>query len=342
MRRLSGHFTCEKIALRVLSLARQRAPIPFYIEPHVAPDFPAIRRDGPLFLTARFRSGSTLLWQAFERLDGFTAYYEPLNERRWFDPVSRGEGTDETHRGVSEYHINYNGLEILSRYFTDEWTYRKLALGHSARESALFQYIKTLIEVAGSRPVLQFNRVDFRLPFLRKNFPGASIIHLERASRDVWRSNLKGAANDPAWDLLSFDNISHFYLLPWYRDLVVSYPWMLQDGRKTHPYFIHHLIWRLSGLFAREWADGTVSYEALCADFMGTFGRLLGHTHSAQNDEKGTAIVPKVCPYNLSVLDGLMAPRQSGYDHAADEAFYEDQEAAVEELLRAHLPQRRS
>src|SRR5262245_55357484 len=35
-----------------------------------------------LFITARFRSGSTLLWHLYANLPGVTAYYEPLHEAR--------------------------------------------------------------------------------------------------------------------------------------------------------------------------------------------------------------------------------------------------------------------
>src|SRR5262245_10101110 len=47
------------------------------------------RWSNPIFITARFRSGSTLIWNLFRHLSGVTAYYEPLNERKWFDPVTR-------------------------------------------------------------------------------------------------------------------------------------------------------------------------------------------------------------------------------------------------------------
>jgi hypothetical protein len=33
----------------------------------------------PIFITARFRSGSTLLWNMFRRLRGYRAYYEPCH-----------------------------------------------------------------------------------------------------------------------------------------------------------------------------------------------------------------------------------------------------------------------
>jgi len=341
MRRLMSHPSLEKLAAHALGCLRSDSPQPHYRPEGIFPnENKTLKASGPLFITARFRSGSTLLWQAFDRLPGFTAYYEPLNERRWFDPLSRGEGTDATHRGARNYHNNYDGLDRLSAWFKEEWTYQNLAMGHSAHASALESYISALVESAAERPVLQFNRVDFRLPFLKAKFPDTSILHLRRNPRDSWRSTLKEAPNNQDWNLLSYSEHCHFYLLPWYRDLAISYPWLLMDAHKTHPYKLHYLVSRLSDLFAATWADSAISYEALCADFLGTFSQLFaenGHTHSAQNTEKGTPIVPNVCPFDLSPLEGLMAPRKQAYDHSADEDFYAGQEAAAELLLKAHL-----
>ena len=56
----------------------------------------------PVFLTGRFRSGSTLLWNLFRNVPDCTSFYEPLNERRWFDPSTRGQRVDRTHLGVEE------------------------------------------------------------------------------------------------------------------------------------------------------------------------------------------------------------------------------------------------
>src|SRR5439155_18080217 len=61
------------------------------------------QRSDVILITGRFRSGSTLLWNLFRNVPGCTAYYEPLNERRWFDPALRGDQTDATHRNVSDY-----------------------------------------------------------------------------------------------------------------------------------------------------------------------------------------------------------------------------------------------
>jgi len=63
-----------------------------------------------VFITARFRSGSTLLCNLFRQVDACTAYYEPFNERRWFDPSVRGNRVDPTHRDVEDYWREYDAL----------------------------------------------------------------------------------------------------------------------------------------------------------------------------------------------------------------------------------------
>ncbi len=48
------------------------------------------QRDDIVFITGRFRSGSSVFWNVFRAQQSCTAYYEPLNERRWFDSEARG------------------------------------------------------------------------------------------------------------------------------------------------------------------------------------------------------------------------------------------------------------
>src|SRR5262249_4078250 len=68
--------------------ARPSLPYPDLAHPCREPR-PA-ERDAVVFITARFRSGSTLLWNLFRHVPNCTAYYEPFNERRWFDAARRG------------------------------------------------------------------------------------------------------------------------------------------------------------------------------------------------------------------------------------------------------------
>lgn len=325
LRKTANSPFMEAVCVQLLHMLRANVTPPPYCSPEQIPvNKHAVDQKAPIFISGRFRSGSTLLWQAFLRLEGYTAYYEPLNEQQWFSGRQRRD-TDSTHRGVTDYSENYGRLEHLSAFFTDDWTYNKLAMDASSTDSNMRHYIKALIEAAAERPVLQFNRVDYRLPFLRQHFPDACIVHLSRSVRDVWRSTLKRAENDKGWKLGEFEPHCHFYLLPQYRDLMVSFPW-LRLSPDTHPYMAHYLLWRLSELYAAEHADAFVSYEDLCSGFEKTIEELL------------QSIGHKLSGEELKPLAGLMQKKPDMYDHSGDLAFYEGVEVLAEKLLQENLP----
>lgn len=300
------------------------APLPSYAPPGRPEGKPATLSDSsPIFISARFRSGSTLLWQCFSRLDGYTSYYEPFNERQWFNEQRRGDYVDQSHRGVADYASNYEGLDALTSVFDDTWGVRKLSMGANAKAPKMVSFVQSLITAARETPVLQFNRVDFRIPFLRAAFPDAIWIHLSRNPRDTWRSTLRSVDLDWTWNLNSFPPYSKFYLLNWYNDLSLAYPKLWRDPKQTHPYEIHYLIQRLSDLFARRDCDFFLRYEDLEQDLVGQMASLL----------------PKLgyADANLQPIGDLLSPRQKQYDHSRDIQHYEKIEESVEIALKKWL-----
>jgi hypothetical protein len=215
-----------------------------------------------IFITARFRSGSTYLWTLLHQLGRFTVYYEPLHERRWFEDGARDIPIDPSHIGMTSYHTNYQGLEPLTNLYRERWTDRRLYMGAGATDRKLRAYIQTLIDHAAHQPVLQFNRVDFRLAWLRKQFPGVRLLHLYRSPREQWMSSLKGASLPAAITLADFKPYDLFYLVPWWRDLRRVFAG-LRPCRTAHPYYAFYLLWRLSYLMGRHYADVSISYEQL-------------------------------------------------------------------------------
>ena len=220
-----------------------------------------------LFITARFRSGSTFLWRLFDAIDGVTAYYEPLNPRRWHRSDSSGAVHDPTHRGVTDYRRNYDGLDHLDRFFHDDWSRHRLVMDAAAEDRDLERFIAGLVEAApaGRLPVLQFNRVDFRLPWLKSRFPAARIVHLLRHPRDNFLSSIDPAAVTPATRLADFAPHDRFLLREWAMDLTLFFP-VLAVEEEAHPYLLFYLIWRLSQAAGQAHADLAVTYEDLCAD----------------------------------------------------------------------------
>lgn len=276
--------------------------------------------NGPIFISARFRSGSTMLWQLFLSKKGFTSYYEPLNERQWFNPEVRGESMDATHRISAEYWANYNGLEDLKQFYNPDWTYKRLAMSSGCRDRRLEAYIARLADAAPERPVLQFNRVDFRLPFLAARFPDATLINLRRNPRDTWRSSTRGVEVRRDWTLSNAEEYCQFYLLAWYRALSIVFPEIIRVPNKTHPYEIHYLLSRLSDLYAHAHCHVLLSYDQIVSDFEVEIIKLFEALGDSNVD--------------VASLTSLISPRKKVYDNEKLGPLYDDIEQNVEASLR--------
>ena len=219
------------------------------------------KRDDIVFITSRFRSGSTVLWNIFRSIEGCTSYYEPFNERRWFDTTTRGKHVDSSHIGVDDYSSEYDGMAHLTRYYNEDWIREGLFMDATTWAPDMKSYICELIEKAEGRPVLQFNRIDFRLPWLKENFPNAKFIHLYRHPRDQWYSFLIDKK------LMSKDNVEKtyadgFYLKTWCDDLAKHFPFL--DERITpHPYQRFYYLWKLSYLYGKKECNQSLSLEEL-------------------------------------------------------------------------------
>ena len=235
-----------------------------------------------LFITSRFRTGSTFLWQLMNAVDGATCYYEPLNERVWVDEADEKasppkRAVDPTHKGVSDYAAQYAGLSSLSIYHTPDWTSRQLWMDEQSHDWAMRDYLTGLIAGTDKYPVLQFNRVDFRLRWLRRHFPAAKILHLIRTPRAQWMSTLHGQNVPREATVADFKPYDNFYLLDWAEDLSGVFP-ILRTPETMPAYGLFYLIWRLSFLHGSQEADLTIRYEDLIADVTGQMEKILSLT----------------------------------------------------------------
>ena len=280
---------------------------------------PAQRSD-VIIITGRFRTGSTLLWNLFRHIDGVTSYYEPFNERRWFDPHARGYGVDPTHRKVDDYWREYRGLTILSEYYCEEWTEKHLYMDGSFWAPKMKRYVELMIEKAPGRPVLQFNRIDLRLPWFRQNFPNALILHLYRHPRDQWCSTLV----DPRCfgkegTIEQFAPQDKFYLRMWARDLKYHFPF-LDEASVSHPYQLFYYLWKLSYVFGRAFADHSVAYEDIVNDPDRRLNQLLKFSRIEQ--------------YDLNRLKSLIEkPKGGRWKTYADEEWFRRHESMCETTM---------
>jgi hypothetical protein len=278
------------------------------------------QRSDIIFITSRFRSGSTLLWNLFRNMPDVTAYYEPFNERRWFDPRMRGDRVDPTHAKVDEYWREYEKLEILGEYYCDEWIERNLYMDASFWAPKMKRYVELMIEKAPGRPVLQFNRIDFRLPWFRRNFPHAIILYLYRHPRDQWCSTLVEphcvSRNESMKEFAIHDR---FYLRMWGRDLKYHFPF-LHESFIGHPYQLFYYIWKLSYLFGRTFADYSIAFENILADPDEQLKRLLQAS--------------RVQRFDINRLKSLIErPKVGKWKNYADEKWFRRHESICETTL---------
>lgn len=219
-------------------------------------------RDDIIIMTSRFRSGSTALWNIFRQLPNCTSYYEPFNERRWFDSSERGGYVDGTHIGVSDYWQEYEGLDYLGQWYNRDWIVKGLFMDKYSHNPAMHEYINQLINKSNGRPALQFNRIDFRLPWLRRIFPNAKFVHQYRHPRDQWLSFLTNKLTCTP-DNVSTHYKDQFYLYSWCDDLRKHFPF-LDRRTTTHPYALFYYLWKLSYLYGQKYCDISISLEDLC------------------------------------------------------------------------------
>ena len=301
-----------------------------------APSEACLRSD-VVIITARFRTGSTMLWNLFRNTEGCTAYYEPLSPSRYFDPTNRVERVNPTHRGVEEYWSEYQGLDELSQLYRAEWHYRNLLMGPDFWDPDLKRFFEVMIEKAAGRPVLQFNRIDFRLPWVRRHFPKARLIHLYRHPRDQWCSTVQDnqrrpkaekegqlspygvflVGKDASWE--EFAKHDYLYLTIWGNDLRHHFPF-LEQQRLRHPYQLFYFIWKLSYLFGRKYADYSVAYEAILAN--------------PEAQLQGLMSAAGVVDYDVPGLHSLIAaPAPETWKNYADDAWFREHEEYCETVL---------
>lgn len=279
-------------------------------------------RDDIVFITSRFRSGSTVLWNIFRNIDSCTSFYEPFNERKWFDKSARGEHVDNTHLGVDDYASEYDELSCLAEFYQEDWINSSLFMDQQVWDPKMKSYICKMIEKSPGRPILQFNRIDFRLPWLKQNFPNAKFVHLYRHPRDQWCSFLTDKKLMNKNDVESTYQDA-FYLDVWCDDLAKHFPFL--DKRNTpHPYQRFYYLWKLSYLYGEKLSDISIGFEKLTQSPHDTLSKVFAELSIDSNCIDKAASV-------------LAQPPLNKWKNYADDNWFEAHEIACEQHLDTFL-----
>lgn len=271
----------------------------------------------PVFITGRFRSGSTLLWNIFRSVPGCNAFYEPCHDLL-LTHIECNTTPQQSHVGVSSYWDEYRPiLEGLRRWHRLEFGFKNLYLEAEDLFTEFEDYIRFLLNSCGHlRPVLQFNRVDFRLPWLRKMFPDAAIIHLFRNPRDQWYS-MVCALPQESWFNPSIN--TDYELLVWSCSLAPVFPFLFGEHVKTS-YHRHYLIWRLSKIAGMNNSDLNIDFDnELIVSPVEIIKEMLRVSGIDADAERLAALVVK--------------PDMGKWRDARDEEWFAEAEAECDDLL---------
>jgi len=223
-----------------------------------------------VFLSGDFSSGSTLLWLLFRKTEAFHTLYEPLHERLreyMIYPLR----SYEHHFFSDNYFAEYKGYKEIFKLHTDAWGRSDFYLAEDDDGSDLYRYLSYIIGMSFSRQervALQFNRVAFRLGWLRKNFPGVPIIHIYREPQQQWNSIVRRAQayygrEDAGQDSVDFSGMG---ISNWCNHLQEQYP-ELRAENSSNGYERYLKLYNLSREQHLMHADLSVKYEDLVSNF---------------------------------------------------------------------------
>ena len=193
----------------------------------------------------------------FRQVPNVLAFYEPLHEQL---PVliKNHVPIQSRHFFVDDYFREYPPVEELEQYHAPEFGVCRLHLEANNEYPDLKKYIEYLIGTVPSEkmPVLQFNRIDFRLAWIRANFPDALILHLYRGSRDQWISTIEHHRQVVEKDL----DADPYLITTWSKDLCRQFPFLASNYIK-HLYQRHYYLWKLSYSVGSRLSDLSLAYE---------------------------------------------------------------------------------
>ena len=229
-------------------------------------------RPRPIFISGRVRSGSTMLWNIYNQAPGYRAFYQPCHDNLF--PHIRYTAPMESHRGVSDYWGAYRDLgEGLEEAHRSEFGIARLLLESTDEHVALRDYIQFLIDQCDDdeTPVLQFNAMCWRLPWLRAQFPDAHVVHLWRNPRDSWFSMIRHLPRE-LWD--EPDLADAYDLLQWSVDLAPHFPFLFGEDVQTS-YARTYLLWALSRLAGEHCSDTVICFDDIQGDPRSTLDRMV-------------------------------------------------------------------
>ena len=258
-----------------------------------------------IFISGRFRSGSSFMWQLFDRMPEYCAWYEPLHPQLLTAIEHTSPRTD--HVGVEDYWSAYRDHPAFRDTYQSTFATEDLYLEADDEAPQLEAYINHLIELSAAQiPVLQFNRMDLRLPWLKARFPQAVVIHTDRNPLQLYHSQRRHIAAELRHDPNHWDA---YELVPWSYSLSDVFPFLLANDQ-PHAFYRCYLLHRLSSLIAARHADLTIHLDQHVfesQEFVGRLASVVPLNSEQQAQLKAMAHVPELPVFEAQLTEELSA-----------------------------------
>ena len=217
---------------------------------------------------------------------------------------------------------------------------QQLYLEAADEYSELESYIRHLIDLSEPEvPVLQFNRVDLRLPWLKRKFPAAKIIHIERNPIQLYYSQRKHIGSDHLHDASYWDA---YELVPWTFAIKENFSCLfLPDS--NHAFFPFYVIYQLSRKMAVLHSDVSINLDThvfQSDEFIQHVSNVISLSNEQKHEIKTMTHVPHIPVFDEVLTDDLakimteveMLLMQSGLMEAFGELSLKEIKAQNEEF----------
>ncbi|MEG4806550.1 sulfotransferase, partial [Microcoleus sp. F8-D3] len=253
-----------------------------------------------IFITGRYRTGTTFLYSLFSSLENTAVFYEPLHPNL-LEFLDKDENISEQLKALNSHTFKGNYFEeykvlnrqILFPLHKIEFSSRKLIMSTVDSYYDLKNYVSFLTKSLPDIPlkVLQFNRVDFRLGWFKKNFPNALIVNLRRNPRDIYASYRTVNARNTSEN--NEQEIGSLFYLDDYISILgrLSIPQICVQQMNTYEkiYFLN----KLSNLWSDYFADVILDYEELVEDPVGIVSRISSQVKGFEPNWKSEILAAK-------------------------------------------------
>ena len=290
-----------------------------------------------IFISGRFRSGSSFMWQLFDQMAEYCAWYEPLHPQLLAAIEHTAPKAD--HVGIKDYWSAYREQPSFKETYQPDFATEQLYLEASDEAPELAAHISHLMELSAPRiPVLQFNRMDLRLPWLKAQFPQSVVIHTDRNPLQLYHSQRRHIVREQRH---AADHWDAYELMPWCLSLSDDFPFLLSK-QPDHAFFRCYLLHRLSSLMAAQHADLTIHLDQHVfesQDFVKRLASVVSLSREQQQHMLAMAQVPELPVFDEQLtteLTGIMTEADLLLNASGLEAFFGQRPLSV---IRQSFPE---